>query len=59
MWWLAAIAVVVALFQARELALIVIIGISAYWLLVGIASLPVSAAIIIGALIIASAIRRK
>jgi hypothetical protein len=57
-WWVAAIAAFAALYYARELALFALsIGLL-YALFQGIAALPVSVAIIIGAIIIASALKR-
>jgi hypothetical protein len=58
LWWMAAILALAALVQARELALLAIgIGLI-YAVFQGIAALPVSVAIIIGAIIIASALRK-
>lgn len=58
MWWVGIIGVIYAMILAREISLLVL-GIGAIYLVVqGIASLPVSIAIIIGALIIASAIKQ-
>ena len=58
MWWVGIIGVIYAMILAREISLLVL-GIGAiYFLVQGIASLPVSVAIIIGALIIASVIKQ-
>ena len=57
-WWAAAALGLLALFWAREVGVVLIAFGAGYLILKGIASLPVSAAIIIGALIIASAIKR-
>lgn len=57
-WWIAALVALAAIYFARELALL-LIGIGLIYLLFqGIAALPVSIAIIIGAIIIASALKR-
>lgn len=61
LWWLAAIAVIYGLVLAKELGFLALIGlacIAGYWILQGVASLPVSVAVIIGALIIASAVSK-
>ncbi len=51
--------VILALYLAREVALLVAIAGIGYAVFRGVASLPVSVALIIGALIIAAAMRRK
>jgi hypothetical protein len=57
-WFLAAILFVYALIRARELSLLVL-GLGAVYLLfIGVAALPISIAVIVGALIIAAAIRK-
>ncbi len=57
-WWISVILVLMAIVNARELALW-IIGLALVWAMIaGIAALPVAVAIIVGALIIASAINR-
>ena len=58
LWWLAIMLVIVAAFQAREFSLLVLAGIVVFLLFQGMAALPVSVAIIIGAVIIARALRR-
>lgn len=58
LWWLAVLLVIVAAFQAREFSLLILAGVVVYLLFQGIVALPVSVAVIIGAVIIASAIRR-
>lgn len=58
LWWLAILLVIVAAFQARELSLLILAGVVVYLLFQGVAALPVSVAVIIGAVIIASALRR-
>jgi hypothetical protein len=56
--WLAIGLLIYALIRAREISLL-LLGVGALWLLFhGVAALPVSVAIIIGAIIIASAMRR-
>lgn len=57
-WWLAAIMALFAAFFAREISLFVIAIGAIYLLFQGVASLPVSVAIIIGAIIIASAVKK-
>jgi len=57
-WWLAAFVALAAAFFAREVSLVLIVVGLGYLLIQGIASLPVSAAIIVGAIIIASAIKK-
>ncbi|MBI3777861.1 MAG: hypothetical protein HY274_02940 [Gammaproteobacteria bacterium] len=57
-WWLAAFAALAAAFFAREISFFLIVVGLGYLLFQGIASLPMSAAIIIGAIIIASAIKK-
>lgn len=60
-WWLASAAAIYGLVLAKELGYLVLFGLACvmgYWLLQGIASIPVSVAVIIGALIIASAVRK-
>ena len=57
-WWWPVLLALWAAWLARELSLIVLFIAICYALLKGIASLPVSAAVIIGAIIIASALRR-
>lgn len=58
LWFVSVILVILAILSAREL-IFLILGVGAIWLLVaGIASLPVSLAVIIGAIIIASALKR-
>ena len=47
---------IIAIFNAREISLIVIAGVVLYYTYLGIAALPVSVAIIIGSIIIAAAI---
>lgn len=61
LWWLAAIVAIYGLVLAKELGYLVLIGLAClvgYWIFQGIASLPVSVAVIIGALIIASAVSK-
>lgn len=59
LWWMAVLlAVPAAIYFARELSLVLVsIGVL-YLFIKGIASLPISVAIIIGAIIIALAVRR-
>jgi len=61
LWWLAAVLAIYGLVLAKELGYLALFGLACllgYWLLQGIASIPVSVAVIIGALIIASAVRK-
>lgn len=61
LWWVAAIAVLYGLVLAKELGFLALFGlacIAGYWILQGVASLPVSVAVIIGALIIAGAVSK-
>ncbi len=61
LWWLAAIAVIYGLVLAKELGFLALFGLGCIvvlWIFQGIASLPVSVAVIIGALIIAGAVSR-
>jgi len=57
-WWLALLALLYAAWFAREVAGVAIVLGGIYLLFQGIAALPVSVAIVIGALIIASALRK-
>lgn len=59
LWWVALCGVIVAAFQAREISLIALAFGGIWFLFKGIASLPVSAAIIVGAMIIAAALRKS
>ena len=52
------IAVVIAIFNAWELSLLVLIGVILFYMFQGIAALPTSVAIIIGAIIIAYAVNK-
>ncbi len=56
-WWLSIGGLIMAVYFAREISLLVIIGVVLYMLFQGIAALPVSVAVIIGAIIISNAIR--
>jgi hypothetical protein len=56
-WWLSIGGLMMAAYFAREISLLVIIGVVLYMLFQGIAALPVSVAVIIGAIIISNAIR--
>ncbi len=56
LWWMSAVLAICAAIQARELALIAVIAGGGYMVVGGIASLPTSAAIILGAIIISAAI---
>lgn len=58
-WWAAVALILYALCCAREVAGILLVGGGIYLLFRGVAALPVSAAIIIGACIIASALTKK
>jgi hypothetical protein len=58
LWWLGLLLLLVAAFQARELSLLILAALGVYLLFQGIAALPVSVAVIIGAIIIAGASRR-
>lgn len=58
LWWVAAIGAIYAAVLARELVLVLLAIGAVWWLSEGIAALPVSAAIILGAIIIASALRK-
>lgn len=58
LWWLALLLVVVAALEAWELSLLALAGLVAYWLFKGVAALPVSVAVVVGALIIATALRK-
>jgi len=57
-WWIAAVLALWAAILAREITILLIVIGGAYFLFLGIASLPVSIAVIIGALIIAAAVRK-
>lgn len=57
-WWMACIAVLWAAFLAAEISFVLLIAGGAYLAFLGLASVPVSVAIVIGACIIAAAIRR-
>lgn len=56
-WWLSIGFLLMAAFFAREISLLVLVGVILYMLFQGIAALPVSVAVIIGAIIISNAIR--
>ncbi|MDO8272617.1 MAG: hypothetical protein Q7U82_11975 [Gammaproteobacteria bacterium] len=58
LWWLAIFLLLWAAILAREVTYLLILGGGAFLIFDGLASISVSAAIIIGALIIASAVRR-
>ena len=58
LWWASIFFVVVAAVSARELSLIALLCLGGYLLFIGVAALPVSVAVIVGALIIASAIKK-
>lgn len=55
LWWLSLLLVVYAGIYAGELSLIILVCIGGYLLFQGVAALPISVAIVLGALIIASA----
>ena len=57
-WWLGIFLALWAAVLAREISFLFILAGGGYLLLAGLASIPVSIAIIIGALIIAAAVRR-
>lgn len=59
LWWLFIALVVWAAILAREISILVLALAGAYLLFLGVAALPTSIAIIIGALIIAAALRKK
>jgi hypothetical protein len=58
LWWVGLLLVVVAAFQARELSLLIVAALVIYLLFQGPAALPVSIAIVVGAIIIANALRK-
>ncbi|WP_447937677.1 hypothetical protein [Thermomonas fusca] len=58
-WWLGALLCIVALFQAWEMLLLGLLAGAIYLVFKGIAALPISVAIVVGALIIASALARR
>lgn len=58
LWWLSIILVVSAAVYAREVSLLLLLALGAYLLFQGVAALPVSIAVIIGAIIIANANKR-
>jgi hypothetical protein len=57
-WWLSIVLVVSAAVYAREVSFLLLLALGAYLLFQGIAALPVSVAVIIGAFIIAGAIKK-
>jgi hypothetical protein len=59
LWWMSVFLAIAAAFQARELSLVGIAIGGGYVLIKGIASLPTSVAIVLGALIIAAAVGRR
>ncbi|MBP6962681.1 hypothetical protein KBB49_04045 [Candidatus Saccharibacteria bacterium] len=56
--WLSVCLVLIAAYQARELSALIIIFALLYLVWLGVAALPISVAIIIGAIIIATALKR-
>ena len=58
LWWLSVILVLSAAVYAREVSFLLLLALGAYLLFQGIAALPVSVAVIIGAFIIAAAIKK-
>jgi len=56
--WMVVGATLMAAFLAREISLLILVGMLIYLVFQGIAALPVSVAVIIGAIIIASAMRK-
>lgn len=57
-WWASLAFVIWAMVLAKEISLLVLLVGAAILLFQGVAALPVSVAVIIGAIIIASALRR-
>lgn len=58
LWWLSIILVVSAAVYAREVSFLLLFALGAYLLFQGIAALPVSVAVIIGAFIIAGTVKK-
>lgn len=58
-WWESLIPLLWAAFLAREVSIVLLVGAGAYLLYKGVAALPVSIAVIVGAVIIAIAIKRR